>query len=125
MHIACDSSDFGYYCGVSDLDPKLKSGALSLALLAVLSVLYPLVGQPPYAYFSLMKIFIAGASAYVAFVVYRLSPKLVAVSALVLALGALELVGKMKRADWVPYNWAHVASFAVAGLLLLTWRERP
>ena len=100
------------------LDPQQAKAAAGIALIAAASLLWPLFGNPPYGYYGLMKWVVAGGSAYSAWMVYQVSRSWAPLSFLLVASGGIELLGKMRRYEWVPFNWASVVLLLVAAVVL-------
>jgi hypothetical protein len=88
-------------------------------LVAAAMLAWPLFGDPPYGFYAPMKWVVAFASGAGAWVVWQFSKAWMPLSVLLVASGGVEFFGKMRRAEWVPFNWASMILLTVAGLLLL------
>lgn len=85
------------------LDQSLVGAAATSALGAAL-VAVPLIFDPPYAFYLPMKVIVAFACAVSSWAIFTISRAFLPLIALLLASGAIELFGKMRRPDWVPFN---------------------
>lgn len=99
-------------------------GAAGVCAVCALMSLWPLLGHPPYGFFSVMKLSLAGGSAFAAFTLWNLSPKFAPVCFLLVATGAVHLFGKMRRQEWVPFNWTAFAVFTLAAGIILYYLSR-
>jgi len=93
-------------------------GAIGVALLCASMILWPLLGNPPYAYYALMKFCVAAGCAYLIAILWRLSPLFAPLMLMAGGVAAVEVFGKMRRAQWVPINWAQIAALVVIALAL-------
>lgn len=66
-----------------------------------------------------MKLVVAFASGIGAWTLWNVSKGLLPLSVLLAASGGLELLGKMRRAEWVPFNWGSLIMLCVAGVISL------
>jgi hypothetical protein len=88
---------------------------------------WPLLGNPPYGFFAPMKWVVAFASCAGAWAVWNVSKALLPLSVLLVASGGVELLGKMHRKDWVPFNWASLVLLALAAIVcfVAVMRNQP
>lgn len=89
--------------------------ALILCLCGIALLAYAWLGHPNYGYFGVMRFAVAACAAYSAWVLFRISVFLIPVCIALVSVGGLELVGKMHRDQWVPWNVVGIACFALAG----------
>lgn len=78
---------------------------------------WPLFGNPPYGFYAPMKwvvAFATGAGAWAAWSVYKVFLPL---SVLLVASGGVNLLSKMRRADWIPFNWASLVLLVLAAIV--------
>jgi hypothetical protein len=85
---------------------------------------WPLFGEPPYGFYAPMKWVVAFASGAGAWVVWHTSKAWMPLAVLLVASGGVELFGKMRRAEWVPFNWASLILLVVAGVFCLVMRAQ-
>ena len=88
-------------------------------LLAGVMVACPLFGNPPYGFYYLMKWVVAFASCAGAWAAWEISRALLPLSVLLVASGGLELFGKMRRHQWVPFNWASLVLLTLAAAVCI------
>lgn len=90
-------------------------------MLCVGLLCYALFGNPPYAFYGLMKVALAGtfaAGAYFAFTQSRWASPL---SIVLLGLGYEHLFGKHRRAEWEVWNqWGAIAAACLAVFCVLS-----
>jgi hypothetical protein len=105
------------------------AGIGATCLIAGAMLAWPLFGSPPYGFFAPMKWVVAFASASGAWAAWSISKALLPLSVLLVASGGLELFGKMRRADWVPFNWASLILLLITTVICLVaavrWKESP
>lgn len=77
-------------------------------LLAAAMIMWPLLGNPPYGFYAPMKWVVAFGSGAGAWAVLSISKALLPLSVLLVASGGVEILGKMHREQWAPFNWASV-----------------
>lgn len=106
------------------MDKATKGGMVLLDLAAIAMLLYALLGDPPYSFFSILKLVVSAACGVTAAMLWRSSKWFLPLCVVLLALGWVELTGKMRRSDWVPYNWATVGALVVAGAATLATGSR-
>lgn len=97
-------------------------------LVAAAMLAWPLFGNPPYGFYAPMKWVVAFASGAGAWAAWTVSKALLPLSVLLVASGGLELLGKMRREQWVPFNWASLVLLgigAVACFIAAGRREEP
>lgn len=91
-----------------------------LSLAAIGMLLYALLGEPQYVFFGNLKLVVAAASLASAIAVFTVTPWLSPLSLGLLATGWVEATGKMKRDEWIPWNWASVALLGIS-VLISVW----
>ena len=101
-----------------------KIGICGVCVIALGSLAYALFGRPPYAFFSLLKLVVATATLAGAWALYSESKRYLPVSLYLFLLGGLHLFGKMRRSEWVKFDWGAVAGIGLLLLLLLFRLER-
>lgn len=97
-----------------------KATAFGIAfscLVAASMLAWPLFGNPPYGFYAPMKWVVAFSSCAGAWAVWNVSKALLPLSALLVASGGVELLGKMRRHDWVPFNWASLGLLVLAAVV--------
>ena len=99
------------------IDPPILKGILLACILSIAMLSWPLLGEPPYAYYSVMKVVVAGSSFAGAWAVYQHRPWLLPLSFLLAGTGLVELLGKMQREQWVPINQASIVLLLVTGVV--------
>ena len=103
-----------------------KIGICGVALVALAFLAYALFGRPPYAFFSLLKYTVAISAALGAWALYRESKRYLPVSLWLVLLGGIHLFGKMRRAEWVKFDWGAVVGLVVlVAILQVSIRRRP
>jgi hypothetical protein len=96
-----------------------KIGICGVCVVALGSLSYALFGRPPYAFFSLLKIVVAAATLLGSWALYSESKRYLPVSLYLFLLGGIHLFGKMRRAEWVKFDWGAVAGIGLLLLILL------
>jgi len=86
---------------------------------------WPLFGNPPHGFYPPMKWIVAFASGAGAWAAWSVSKALLPLSLLLVASGGLELFGKMRRADWVPFNRASLILLGIAAGVCFFSAARP
>ena len=103
-----------------------KIGICGAALVALAFLAYALFGRPPYAFFSLLKYTVATSAALGAWALYGESKRYLPISFCLVLLGGIHLFGKMRRAEWVKFDWGTAVGLAVlVAILLVSIRRRP
>jgi hypothetical protein len=97
----------------------LTIGIVGIGLVAQLLLVYALFGNPPYALYSVLKVAVAVATATSAGALYVLSKRYLPISFGLVLIGGIHLFGKMRRLEWVPFNWAGVVGLALAVVILM------
>jgi hypothetical protein len=82
-------------------------------------LVWPLLGNPPYGFYAPMKWVVAFASCAGAWAAWEISRALLPLSVVLVASGGLEFFGKMRRQQWVPFNWASLLLLALAASICL------
>ena len=92
--------------------------ALALALLA-----FALFGRPPYFIFSMLRWTVATATGLGAWALYRDSKRYLQASLWLALVGGIHLFGRMRRSQWVVFDWmAALTLFALLVILLVSLR---
>lgn len=99
-------------------------GAVGVAAVAICMLLWAIFGSPPYAFFGVLKWVVAAACLIEARSAWNLHRATAPLGLVLLATGAVHVLGKMRREEWVFFNWAAVAALAVAALLILLLPRR-
>lgn len=100
-------------------------GAIGVAVVAMCMLLWAIFGSPPYAYFGVLKWVVGVACLFEASAAWNLNRVLAPIGLVLLTVGAIHVFGKMRREEWVFFNWAAVAGLAVAALLILYFPRGP
>ncbi|MEQ1934149.1 MAG: hypothetical protein ABL962_09760 [Fimbriimonadaceae bacterium] len=95
-----------------------RLGGIGLCIVMCAMFLWTLLGNPQYSFYAVMKWCFAGSCCYLAWITFRISRVMVALDVVLLGLGGIHVVGRMRRADWIPFNWAAVATLVICGVLL-------
>ncbi|MBS1708468.1 MAG: hypothetical protein JSS65_07065 [Armatimonadetes bacterium] len=101
-----------------------RLGAAGVAILGIVALLYALLGKPSYSYFGIMKFVVLVACIWPVPVLWRLSKATAPVVMALVVLSFVEMTGKMQRDEWVPWNWATIASLALSALILSMWQTK-
>jgi len=80
---------------------------------------WPLFGEPPYGFYAPMKWVVAFASGAGAWAVWQFSKAWMPLSVLLVASGGVEFFGKMRRDEWVPFNWASMVLLTICAVACL------
>ena len=91
-----------------------RIGIIGVALLAELLLTDALFGRPPYVFYSLLKWTVAASTALGASALWLQSRRYLSISVFLLLTGGVHLFGRMRRSEWVMFNWS-----AAAGLLVM------
>lgn len=103
-----------------------RIGICGVALVALTFLAYALFGRPPYVFFSLLKFTVAVASSLGAWALYRESKRYLPISLCLALLAGVHLFGKMRRSEWVKFDWGAAAGLVLlVGILLISLRRRP
>jgi hypothetical protein len=103
-----------------------KIGVCGLALVAVALLAYALFGRPPYAFFSLLKYTVALSAGLAAWALWLESKRYLPISVCLLLLAGVHLFGRMRRSEWVKFDWGAAAGLVVVvGILLISLRRTP
>ena len=95
---------------------SVRGGAIGVAVVACVCLLWALFGSPPYAFFGIMKWVVACSSVYLAVLLWRRSPAFAPLCLILFAVAGVHLLGKMRRDDWKTFNWAGVAALSIGSL---------
>lgn len=98
-------------------------GALGVAVVCSVLLLWALMGTPPYAFFTALKWAVAISNVYVVWVLFKQSRALAPICLVLLTLALIHMFGRMRREEWAFFNWSEIAALAVAALVLLVRRE--
>ena len=102
-----------------------KIGICGVAFVALTFLAYVLFGRPPYAFFAMLKYTVAASAALGAYALYMESKRYLPVSLVLLLLGGIHLFGRMRRSEWVKFDWgAAVGLVALIVVLLISLRRR-
>jgi hypothetical protein len=103
-----------------------KIGVCGLALLSLAMLAYALFGRPPYAFFSLLKCTVAVSGGLGAWALWLESKRYVPISFCLVLVGGIHVFGRMRRTEWVKFDWcAGIGLMLAAGVLLFSLRRRP
>jgi hypothetical protein len=98
---------------------EMMLGAAGVSLVCILMLLWPLLGRPPYGFFTILKLSVALGSGYAAYSLWNMSQKFAPLCLLLVGSGALHLFAKMRRPDWFPFNLAAILLFALSTSIIL------
>lgn len=89
------------------------------AVLAVALLAYALFGKPAYGFYVPMKWAVGAACAINTYVLFKLSPWLLALGLPIAYSGWIEVSAKFRKTEWVPYNWATMILMGVSVFVCL------
>jgi hypothetical protein len=93
-------------------------GVIGVAIVALALLAYALFGRPPYVFFSALRLAVAAATGLGAWALYSRSKRYLPVSACLLLIGGIHLFSRMRRSEWVTFNWCGVAGLIVLVVIL-------
>jgi hypothetical protein len=93
-------------------------GIVGVGVLAEFLLVYALFGNPPYVMYFALKLVVAGATGAGAWALFALSRRYLPISCGLLLIGGIHLLGRMRRSEWVVFNWAGVVSVMVVLVIL-------
>lgn len=93
-------------------------GSLGVSVVCIILLCVALFGSPPYAFYGAMKWAVAAGAVYGAWTLFQASKTLAPVSLILAVVAGIHFFAKMRREDWVVFNWAGVIAFALAVILL-------
>ena len=96
-----------------------KIGIIGLSALAIALLAYGLFSKPPYSFYSLLKWSVAVASGLGAWALYAQSKRYLPISLYLALVGGIHLFGKMRKSEWVLFNWGAVVGLVVLIAMLL------
>jgi hypothetical protein len=104
-----------------------KIGICGMSCVAIALLLYALFGRPPYVFFSALKWTVAASAVLGAWTLYTQSRRYLPVSVCLLVVGGIHLFGRMRRSEWVTFNWTAVLALTVLIVILLVnlQRDKP
>jgi hypothetical protein len=95
------------------------TGIIGVAVLAEVLLAYALLGKPPYAFYSVLKCTVAAAAGLGAWALYARSKRYLPISVCLVLIGGVHLFGRMKRSEWIMFNWAGAAGLIVMVVVLM------
>jgi hypothetical protein len=95
-----------------------RIGIVGVAVLAELLLAYALFGHPPHALYSALKLTVAAATGAGAWALYLHSRRFLPISFGLVLIGGIHLFGRMRRSEWVTFNWAGVVGVMVVVVIL-------
>lgn len=99
----------------------LAQTAAVMSALAIVLHFWALLGYPPYAMFALLKGVVFVGAILSAYFTFRASPKLSPLSLALLVLGVIEVIAKMSRREWAPYDIASIVLFAAVLVIAVAY----
>src|SRR5260370_381328 len=101
-----------------------KIGICGVCFVALVLLSYALFGRPPHAFFSILRYTVAACALVGAWGLYIESKRYLPISLCLLLVGGVHLFGRMRRSEWVLFNWAAVAGVMALLLIFLLslWR---
>lgn len=87
-------------------------------------VAWPIFGDPPYAYFGPMKWVVGAISVFAAVAIWNLSRLLLPLTMLLVTSALIETFGKMRREEWIPFNWASLLLLSISAFVLFFYASR-
>ena len=96
----------------------IRRGLPILNLVAIVMLMVAVYGSPPYGFFLALKWVVVGACALNAWQLFTEKPIYIAVAWLLVASGAVQAFGSMRREEWPLFNWAAAILLAVSAVAL-------
>jgi hypothetical protein len=96
-----------------------KIGMCGMSVVVIALIGYALFGKPPYSFFSLLKWAVAASSGLGAWTLYTESKRYLPVSLCLFLIGGVHLFGRMRRSEWVMFNWMAVVTLLLLVVILL------
>jgi len=93
-------------------------GIVGVAILAEFLLAYALFGNLPYALYSALKLTVAVATGAGAWALYEQSRRYLPISFGMVLIGGIHLFSRMRRSEWVTFNWAGVVAVTVVIVIL-------
>lgn len=108
------------------VDRQTTIGIFASVVIGSIFLIYALYGDPPYAFFGLMRWFIAGTNAALAWLLLSQSKAVAPIALILVGSAGLFLIGAMAREDWTIFNWGQICLFALASLtqFILTTQKK-
>jgi hypothetical protein len=97
---------------------------LMVNVVAIAALMWAIVGEPPYGFFGYLQLLVPVACVWSARKAYEVSPWLTPLSAGLAGVAFVEFTGKMRREQWLPWNWAGVGLLAVASIAIVAADSR-
>jgi hypothetical protein len=94
-------------------------GIVGVAVLAEILLGYALFGKPPYVFYSILKWTVAVATGLGAWALLARGRRYLPISVCLLLIGGVHLLGRMRRSQWVMFNWCAVAGLIVMAVILM------
>jgi hypothetical protein len=101
-----------------------RSGTCWMCSVALVLLAYALFGRPPYAFFALLRYAVAASAGLGAWALYAESKRYLPISLYLVLVGAIQLFGRMRRAEWAVFDWGAVAGLGVVLLVLVVNLQR-
>lgn len=101
------------------------AGIGATCLIGAAMLAWVLFGNPPYGFYAPMKWVVAFAACAGAWAVWNVSKAFLPLCVLLVASGGVELLGKMRRHEWLPFNWASFVLLTAAAVVCVfgAWRQ--
>ena len=100
-------------------------GIAGATVLCASMLLWAVFGKPPYVFYGVMKLVVAGVSAGGAIVLLKASLKWLPLSIVLFCVAGVHLLGNMRKSDWVFFNWLAIVALVclLLGVSLIAMRE--
>lgn len=94
-------------------------GAIGVSVVCVFLLLCPLLGDPPYAFYLVLRVCVALGSGYVASILWGESRVYAPLCFLLIASGGLHFLARMHREEWATFNGVAVLLFIVSAVAMV------
>lgn len=92
--------------------------AFGFSIASTVCLLWALLGEPPYAFYSILKMVVAATCGVIAYYGFAVTKWFTPIAIGLVGLGYIHLFEKMRREQWMPFNWAAVIVIWIGFLLL-------
>ena len=104
---------------MDDRDDAIRRGLPILNVIAIAMLMVAVYGDPPYGFFLALKWVVVGACALNAWQLFKEKPIYIAVAWLLIASGAVQAFGSMRREEWPLFNWGTAILLAISAVALI------
>jgi glucose uptake protein GlcU len=93
--------------------------AISSSFVAIAMLCWAIFGSPPYAFFTVLKLVVAGSTAYMSYVGFSASKSFLPIAIILVGVGGIHLFSQMHRKEWATFNWAGIISLSIGCVVIL------